>query len=59
MCNTMNFMQYVLLESINLMLLKLGIEGYRTRRRLLRHRRLVRYVETRYTAIDKHSWLGR
>ena len=36
-----------------------GIEGYRSRRRSLRHTRLVGHVEqTRYVAIDKYSRLG-
>ena len=56
-------MVYVLLESINLILLKLTrwtyIEGYRKLRMALRNSRLDRHVQqTRHTAIGKYSRLA-
>ena len=59
----MNFGVYVLLESINLMLLKLTIQvgrgGYRRLRIVHRHSRLDRHVhQTRNTAIGKNSRLA-
>ena len=47
-CDTINFMLYALLESIDVMMLILitwVLEGYRKFRRLLRNNRLVRNIE--------------
>ena len=59
--DTTNSMVYVLLESIDLMLLKLtrvGIKGHRKLRMVLRHSRLDRHVhQTKDTAIGKYSRL--